>query len=109
MSESKLREADLEAAKKDATAGEVPFRTVAFSADNLELAVAGDDKLVHTFNAETGLPAKIYAGQVGAVLAVAYQPTASSSRPRPTRAPSFSTRWPNGVGSERSAAGRIHP
>jgi WD40 repeat protein len=65
-------EADLEAAKKTSTAGEVPLRTVAFSAGNLELAVGGDDKLVHTFNAETGVAGETYGGQGGPVLVVAY-------------------------------------
>ena len=65
-------ETDFEAAKKASAAGEVPLRGVAFSPDNLELAVAGDDKLVHTFNAETGAVGEIYGGQGGPVLAVAY-------------------------------------
>jgi len=68
----KQAEADLETAKKATTAGELPLRGVAFSPDNLELAVAGDDKLVHTFNAETGAAGEVFGGQAGPVLAVAY-------------------------------------
>jgi WD40 repeat protein len=68
----KQTEAELDAAKKASTAGELPLRGVAFSPDNLELAVAGDDKLVHTFNAETGAVGEVYGGQAGPVLAVAY-------------------------------------
>lgn len=68
----KQAEADLEVAKKAVTAGEMPFRTVAFSPDNLELAVGGDDKLVHTYNAETGAAGEVFGGQGGPVLAVAY-------------------------------------
>lgn len=68
----KETEAALETAKKAATAGELPFKSVAFSPDNLELAVGGDDKLVHTFHAETGAVGEVYGGQAGAVLAVTY-------------------------------------
>jgi WD40 repeat protein len=73
-SDARLKETEtaLEAAKKTSTASELPFKTVAFSADNLELAAGGDDKLVHTFSAETGTPGEVYGGQSGAVLAVTY-------------------------------------
>jgi WD40 repeat protein len=68
-------EAALEGARQTAAAGEAPLRSVAFSPDNLELAVGGEDRIVHTFIAETGLPGEAFsppAGQGGAVLAVAY-------------------------------------
>ncbi len=68
----KQAEADLEVAKKAVAAGEATLRTVAFSPDNLELAVGGDDKFVHTYNAETGAAGEVFGGQGGPVLAVAY-------------------------------------
>ena len=68
----KQAEADLETVKKAVAAGELPMKSVAFSPDNLEVAVAGDDKLVHTFNSETGVAGEVYGGQTGPVLAVAY-------------------------------------
>jgi WD40 repeat protein len=68
----KQTEADLETAKKAVAAGELPLKSVAFSPDNQELAVGGDDKLVHTFNAETGAAGEVFGGQGGPVIAVAY-------------------------------------
>ncbi|HVX10225.1 MAG TPA: c-type cytochrome domain-containing protein [Pirellulales bacterium] len=69
----KQSEADSEAAKKVVAAdGVLPVKWVAFSPDNLELAAGGDDKLVHTYNAETGVMGEIYGGQAGPILALAY-------------------------------------
>ncbi|HWB10664.1 MAG TPA: c-type cytochrome domain-containing protein [Pirellulales bacterium] len=68
-------EAELEATRKTAAASETPLRSVAFSPDNLELAVGGDDRIVHTFNAETGAAGEVFSpapGEGGPVLAVAY-------------------------------------
>jgi WD40 repeat protein len=62
---------DLEAAKKAATASEMPFTAVAFSPDNLEVAIAGADKLIHTYSAETGQPLDVLAGSA-AITGLAY-------------------------------------
>ena len=101
----KQAEADLETAKKATAAGETPLRTVAFSPDNLELAVGGDDKLVHTFNAETGVAGEVYGGQAGPVLAVAYAgPTKIVSAVGRQERGRCSTRCPSGHWPVRSAA-----
>lgn len=68
----KQAEAEVEAAKKAATAGQQPIRSLAFSPDNLQLALAGDDKVVHTYSAETGVAFETYAGHEAAVLGIAF-------------------------------------
>src|SRR5262249_17815004 len=68
----KKSETDLEAAKKAATETEQPFRAVAYSPDGAEIAVAGEDKLAHTFSGETGGAFDVYTSHGGPVLAVAY-------------------------------------
>ena len=54
--------ADSDVAKKAATASETPFAAAAFSPDNLEVAIAGADKLIHTYSAETGQSLDVLAG-----------------------------------------------
>lgn len=68
----KAKETELEAAKKEATAAEKPFRSLAFSADGKVLVVGGDDNLVHTFNADNGAPFAVYVGHTGPVLGAAF-------------------------------------
>jgi WD40 repeat protein len=74
VSEDKQKKvtAELDAAKKTATASDQPFSTVAFSPDGLEFAVGGNDKIVHTYSAETGQPLDVFEGHTGAVQGVAY-------------------------------------
>ena len=68
----KAREGALQAAKKAVTDSERPIRALAFSADNLALATAGDDQLVHTWSADTGAAFEVYRGHTGAVVTVAF-------------------------------------
>jgi WD40 repeat protein len=70
-------QADLEAAKKAITEAEQPMRAVAFSPDGAQLAAAGDDRKVHTYHAETGVPIEVYAGHGAAVGAVTFTPSAA--------------------------------
>src|SRR5207249_3232430 len=52
--EREQTEAELETAKKGAVESEQPIRALAFSVDNLTLATAGDDDLIHTWSADNG-------------------------------------------------------
>lgn len=70
--EHKTKEAALQAAKKTATDSEKPMLALAFSADNLTLATAGDNHLVHTWSAETGAAFEVYHGHTGVVASVAF-------------------------------------
>ncbi len=62
----------LEAAKKAAAEAEKIIRTVAFSPDNLVVATAGDDQLIHTWNAENGEAYDAMKGHKGTVLSIAF-------------------------------------
>ena len=55
-----------------ATGQEKPFRAVAFSRDNKELAVAGDLGAVSTFDATTGAPFEVFDAHTGPVLTATY-------------------------------------
>jgi WD40 repeat protein len=74
--EEKLKkaEADLATSKTAATATESPWKTIAFSADGLELATGGDDKLVHTWSGDTGAALEVFEGHTGPIAGVAYTP-----------------------------------
>ncbi len=75
--EQKRLEGELEVAKKASTASEKPWRGVAFSPDNLQLALVGDDQLVHTYNGETGAAYDVFVGQGASTSNVAFaSPTA---------------------------------
>ncbi len=63
---------DADVAKKAATASETPFAAAAFSPDNLEVAIGGADKLIHTYSAETGQSLDILAGNAANIAGVAY-------------------------------------
>ncbi len=65
-------EAALEAAKKKATEAETPILAVAFSPDGNEIATSGDDKLVHTWSAETGAALDLFEGHAAKVNALVY-------------------------------------
>ena len=70
--ERKQTEAELEAAKKGALEAEQPIRALAFSKDNLTLATAGDDDLIHTWSADNGAAFETCRHHKGAVLAIAF-------------------------------------
>ena len=65
-------EGRLATVQKQATDSQAVLRTVAFSADGLTIAVGGDDKLVQTYSGDNGAPIETFAGQTGAVAAVAF-------------------------------------
>jgi WD40 repeat protein len=69
---TKKTEASLETAKKAVTDSEKPVLTVAFSHDGLVLATAGDDQIVHTWDAETGAAIETFSGQGAAITAMAF-------------------------------------
>lgn len=60
------------AAEQLAASHERPLRTVAFSPDGVQLATAGDDPLVHVYQAESGLPLETFANRDVAVAALAF-------------------------------------
>ena len=62
----------LAAAQKASADAERPIRALAFSADGLCLAVAGDDEIVHTYSAEDGAALDSRRAHRGAVLAIAF-------------------------------------
>ena len=70
--EREQTEAELETAKKGAVESEQPIRALAFSVDNLTLATAGDDDLIHTWSADNGAAFETYRHHKGAVLALAF-------------------------------------
>jgi len=65
-------ESELGAARKAAADSVRPVRAVAFSPDNLTLATAGDDGLLHLWSAENGAAFETLKGHKGAVLALAF-------------------------------------
>jgi WD40 repeat protein len=65
-------QADTDAAKQVAAAGEKPIRSLAYSADGTQLASGGDNQLVRTWNSETGAPLETFAAHTAAVQAVAF-------------------------------------
>jgi len=67
-------QADLEAAKKAVTDAEQPVHALAFSSDNAQLAAAGDDRQLHTYHADTGVPIEIYSGHTGPIASVTFTP-----------------------------------
>ncbi len=79
LKDAEAKQKDLEtklaAAQKRATDSQAVLRSVAYSADGLNIAAGGDDKLVQTYNGDTGTPIEAYAGQGDAVTAVAFSGT----------------------------------
>lgn len=70
--QQKQAENDLQTAKKAAADGEEPIRAVAFTPDNRTVATAGNDHLVHTWNAENGAAFDTIAGASGPIYALAF-------------------------------------
>ena len=68
----KQAEAALEEGKKTAAAAEKPARAVAFSPDNLQMAIGGENGLVQLYSSETGAPVNVFTGQGESLLAAAY-------------------------------------
>jgi WD40 repeat protein len=63
---------DLQAARKASTGAEKPVRAIAFSPDQVTVATAGDDQLVHTWSAESGAAFDVFAAHGGPVTSVAF-------------------------------------
>src|SRR6185369_14275678 len=68
----KVTEAERDTAKKAAADSDQPVRAIAFSPDNLTLATAGADGLLHLWSAENGAAYETLSGHKGAVLAIAF-------------------------------------
>jgi WD40 repeat protein len=67
---------ELKAALKSAAAAELLTRAVAFSPDNLTIATAGDDHLIHTWNSENGTPFDVLKGNAAPISSLAFSPSA---------------------------------
>lgn len=65
-------QAETEAAKKVAAEADKPFRSLAYSADGTQLVAAGDNGLVRTWAADTGMPVDTFAGHQGPATAAAF-------------------------------------
>jgi WD40 repeat protein len=70
--DQKTKEAAVQSAKKSAADSEKPIRALSFSPDNLTLATGGDDRLIHTWSAETGAAFEVYKGHTGTVACIAF-------------------------------------
>ena len=70
--DQKAKDGTVQLAKKSATDSEKPIRTLAFSPDNLAVATAGDDQLIHTWSADIGVPFETYKGHTGALASVTF-------------------------------------
>jgi WD40 repeat protein len=71
--EVKHLEAEGEAARKAAVEAEAPLRAVEFSPDNSVVATAGEDRLVHTWSAETGKAIETLRGAEAPVQLLAFR------------------------------------
>lgn len=63
---------ELEEAKAAATAAEKPVRWLAYSADGKQLASAGENNLVRTWQSDTGVPLGTFAGHAAAPQVAAF-------------------------------------
>jgi WD40 repeat protein len=68
----KHSDAELQAAKNASADSEKPIRMITFSPDNLLVATAGDDREVHTWNADNGTAIETFRGHKGPVFAIAF-------------------------------------
>jgi len=68
----KKQQEALAAAQKAVTDSEQPWQAVAFSADGTEFALAGDDKLVHTYAAADGKALDVLVGHDGVIRSLVY-------------------------------------
>ncbi|HXY32892.1 MAG TPA: c-type cytochrome domain-containing protein [Planctomycetaceae bacterium] len=62
----------LAAAKADAAKRQLPVRSIAFSADGSQLAVAGDDPEIQLYDARTGRPLEVLTGHAAKVACLAF-------------------------------------
>ena len=62
----------LQSAKQAATAAEQPIRAAAFSRDGATVVTAGDDRLVHTWSAESGAAIEVLKGHNAPVTALSF-------------------------------------
>lgn len=69
---AKQMEEQLKGVQQVATASEKPYHAIAFSADGLTLATAGDDQSVRTWDGETGAAVETFEGHGAPITAVAY-------------------------------------
>ncbi len=63
---------EVQVAKQSSTESEKPIRMITFSPDNLLLATAGDDREIHTWNADTGAAIETFRGHKAPVFGVAF-------------------------------------
>jgi WD40 repeat protein len=76
VAEAARKEADdaLQAARQAATAAEQPIRAIAFSLDGSMVVTAGDDRLIHTWSAESGAACDVIEGHRSTITALAFAP-----------------------------------
>jgi WD40 repeat protein len=77
--EHKQVELEFPTLKAAAAAAEQPVRAVAFSPDGAVLATGGDDRAVHTYNAESGAAWETLRGHQAPVLSIAFAGDAAVS------------------------------
>ncbi len=68
----KKAEDTLQSAKQAVTAAEQPIRAAAFSHDGAMVITAGDDRLIHTWSAETGAAMDVLKGHAAPVTALSF-------------------------------------
>ncbi|MFN0055936.1 MAG: c-type cytochrome domain-containing protein [Planctomycetales bacterium] len=96
MAKQKGVEAAFNTAKMQAAEKEKPLRSIRFSRDGKELAVAGDLPTISTFDGLTGAPFGVLDGHTGPVLSVAYaagRALVSAAADQTTRAWDLNPPW----------------
>jgi WD40 repeat protein len=64
----------LQSARQAATAAEQPIRAAAFSPDGATIVTAGDDHLIHTWSAESGVAFDVLKGHNAPIIALNFAP-----------------------------------
>jgi WD40 repeat protein len=70
----KKEEETVKLAREAVTAAEQPIRAAAFSPDGSIVATAGDDRLIHTWSAETGAAIDVLKGHNAPIAALSFSP-----------------------------------